>query len=101
MANPTLVLASASPRRVELLRQLGLSFEQIVSPTEEPSPQGTDPEAWASCVAGAEDREVYLGRLRKAGFVDIDLTEEKVRFDEDQGIPLNVASVKVVARKPA
>jgi arsenite methyltransferase len=66
------------------------------------TPQGptrTDPEAWASCVAGAEYREVYLERLRQAGFVDIETTEERVRF-EDDGLPLNVASVKVVARKP-
>jgi SAM-dependent methyltransferase len=63
-------------------------------------PGRTDPEAWASCIAGAEDREVYLGRLRKTGFVDLEIAEEKVRFDEE-GIPLNVASVKVVARKPA
>ena len=63
-------------------------------------PTRTDPEAWASCIAGAEDREVYLGRLTNAGFVDIDLAEEKVKFD-NEGIPMNVASVKVVARKPA
>ena len=62
-------------------------------------PALTDPEAWASCIAGAEDRDIYLGRLTNAGFVDIDLSEEKVRFD-DQGVPMNVASVKVVARKP-
>ena len=62
-------------------------------------PTRTDPEAWASCIAGAEDRTIYLGRLTKAGFVDIDLTEEKVKFD-DGGVPMNVASVKVVARKP-
>jgi len=67
------------------------------------SPEGptrTDPEAWASCIAGAEDRDVYLGRLTKAGFVDIQTTEERVKFD-DQGGPMNVASVKVEAHKPA
>jgi arsenite methyltransferase len=62
-------------------------------------PTRTDPEAWASCVAGAEYREVYLERLQKAGFVDIETNEEKVRFD-DEGLPMNVASVKVVAHKP-
>ncbi len=63
-------------------------------------PSRTDPEAWTACIAGAEDREVYLGRLRKAGFVSLQITEEKVRFDEAEGVPLNVASVKVVATKP-
>ncbi len=64
-------------------------------------PSRTDPEAWTSCVAGAEDRETYLGRMRRAGFVDIELTDEQVRFDKEDGAPLNVASVKVVARKPS
>ena len=66
------------------------------------SPDGpgrTDPEAWAACIAGAEDKEVYLGRLRKAGFVNLEITEENVTFDESEGVPLNVASVKVVATK--
>jgi arsenite methyltransferase len=61
----------------------------------------TDAEAWASCVAGAEDQEVYLGRLRQAGFVDIDIIEQSVPFDDEEGVPMNVASVKVAARKPA
>ena len=68
------------------------------------SPQGpgiTDAEAWVSCIAGAEDQEVYLGRLRQAGFVDIDITEESVPFLAEQGVSMNVASVKVAARKPA
>ncbi|MDP6550334.1 MAG: arsenite methyltransferase [Dehalococcoidia bacterium] len=64
-------------------------------------PTRTDPEAWTSCVAGAEDREVYLGRLSGAGFVDIEITDEQVRFDKEDGAPLNVSSVKVVARKPS
>ena len=63
-------------------------------------PTRTDPESWASCIAGAEHRDIYLGRLHQAGFVDIDISEENIRFD-DEGVPMNVASVKVVARKPA
>ena len=53
--NPALILASASARRVELLKQLNLPFEQVVSPHEEPPPEGSDPEAWAlqSAVAKA------------------------------------------------
>ena len=73
-------------------------ISDMLSITEE-GPARTDPEAWASCIAGAESRDVYLGRLEHAGFVDIALTEENVRCDED-GVPMNVASVKVVAHKP-
>jgi septum formation protein len=44
--NPSLVLGSASPRRVALLHQLGLKFTQVVSTAPEPEPQpGDDPAA--------------------------------------------------------
>lgn len=76
-----------------------MHVSDMVALTSE-GPVRTDPEAWASCIAGAEDRDVYLGRLTKAGFVNIETTEEKTKFD-DQGVPMNVASVKVVAHKPA
>lgn len=59
MTNPTLILASASPRRSELLRQLGLPFEQIVSPEQEPPPQGSDAEAWAVRSARAKAGAVW------------------------------------------
>ena len=65
------------------------------------SPEGpalSDPDAWVSCIGGAEDQTVYMARLRDAGFVDIQMTEDSVRFDEG-GVPQNVASVKVVAWK--
>ena len=38
-----LVLGSASPRRADLLRQIGLDFVQVVSPEEEPPIEGGDP----------------------------------------------------------
>ena len=54
MANPAIVLASASPRRAALLRQLHIPFEQIVSPEEEPTPRGRDPEAFTVLSATAK-----------------------------------------------
>ncbi len=39
-----IVLASASPRRKQLLEQMGLKFDVIVSNIEEESPQGLAPE---------------------------------------------------------
>ena len=41
--NPALILASASARRVELLKQLNLPFEQVVSPHEEPPQKAQTP----------------------------------------------------------
>ena len=74
-------------------------ISDMMSNTDE-GPARTDPEAWASCIAGAEHRDVYLDRLRKAGFEGITITEETARCD-DEGVPMNVSSVKVVAHKPA
>lgn len=73
-------------------------ISDMMSASDE-GPARTDPEAWASCIAGAEQRGVYLDRLHRAGFVDITITEESVRFDQE-GVPMNVSSVKVVAHKP-
>jgi SAM-dependent methyltransferase len=78
--------------RIHLSDMMSLSAE---------GPVRADAEAWASCIAGAESREVYLGRLHSAGFVNLEIKEEQVRFDEADGIPMNVASVKVVAVKPS
>ena len=72
--------------------------DMMAQSPEEPSI--SDPDAWVSCVAGSEYREVYLARLRQAGFRDIEIIDEGVAFD-DEGVPRDVASVKVVARKPA
>ena len=65
-------------------------------------PAVTDAESWVSCTAGAEYHEVYLGRLRNAGFRDIQIESENFSFrDEDEEKTLtNTASFKVVAHKP-
>lgn len=45
-ARPTrIVLASASPRRAALLKQVGVPFEQMVSPLDEPTPGDEGPKA--------------------------------------------------------
>ena len=69
-----------------------------------PWPEGAQPdlENWASCIGGAEPRDTYLARLRKAGFTDIALEQEAGRSYQ-AGDPLrqNAFSARVVARKPA
>jgi septum formation protein len=61
-----LILGSASPRRVALLRQLGLAFEQMVSPQEEKTPGAEEPSAFALASACAKAGAV-LGLLRQRG----------------------------------
>lgn len=46
-----LVLASASPRRREILTQLGVSFSIVVSGVDEPEPAAQSPEAYARDLA--------------------------------------------------
>jgi len=54
-----LVLASASPRRADLLRQVGFEFEVVVSRVEEAAPEpGVDARAWALAHARAKALEV-------------------------------------------
>ena len=59
-----IVLASASPRRYELLRSLGLEVEVVPSGYEEPALDGVTPEELASLHAAAKLRAV---RARRAG----------------------------------
>jgi septum formation protein len=59
MAEPSLILASASPRRRELLGLLGVPFEVVPSAYEEPAPEThPDPEAHARELALAKAAEV-------------------------------------------
>ena len=60
-------------------------------------PAQTDPAAWASCIAGAEPRDMYLGRLSRAGFEYVAITEETAPVVDD--VPAGVSSAQVAARK--
>ena len=55
-----LYLASASPRRVELLTILGIPFEQKISKVSEALPQGAEPGAYAEALAVAKARDVAM-----------------------------------------
>jgi septum formation protein len=58
-----LILASASPRRAELLAEAGWSFEVRLPPLAEPvdRPAGTSPVAWAMALAFFKARSVAEG----------------------------------------
>jgi SAM-dependent methyltransferase len=52
-----------------------------------------DPDAWAACISGALDEEVYLGKIRNAGF-------EEVRTVSKRSFRGVAYSAEVEARKP-
>ena len=80
--------------RIHLSDVLALSAE---------GPAVTDAESWVSCAAGAEYHEVYIDRMRSAGFVDIEIIGEGVEFwdESEKATYTNTASFKVTAKKPA
>ncbi len=55
---PKLILASASPRRAALLRQLGVRFRVVVSDAPEPAPDHLAPHEICLANAGAKARAV-------------------------------------------
>jgi arsenite methyltransferase len=50
-----------------------LSVSDIVIDGDLPAPVRRSLDAWAGCVAGALDQEVYLGKMRAAGFQDVEV----------------------------
>jgi len=65
---PRLILASASPRRRQLLEEAGYSFEVDPSLIEEPEPDsGTSPLAYATHLAWS--KAVAVARRRKTGLI--------------------------------
>jgi len=74
-----------------------LSISDIVLTGELPPQVKESYEAWAGCVAGALEQEVYLGKIRDAGFASVAM-ESASDFDF-QGNTLR--SIKVSAAKTA
>jgi len=52
-----------------------------------------DPDAWAACISGALDEDVYVGKIRDAGF-------EKVSVVSKRGNEGLAFSAEVEAYKP-
>lgn len=68
-------------------------ISDIVSDGELPQEIREDPDAWAECIAGALDEEVYLEKIRAAGFRDVRVRSKRRFMDL-------VYSVEVEAHKP-
>ena len=63
---PTLVLASASPRRADLLQAAGIAFDICVPDVDESARDGESPEAYVRRVAEAKARAVIAAGERRA-----------------------------------
>ena len=65
-------------------------------------PAAMDAASWVSCAAGAEYHEVYIDRMRRAGFEGIEINGEGLEFwsESERETYTNTASFKVTARKP-
>jgi septum formation protein len=61
MSRPQLILASASPRRCELLAQIGISFEQQIAAIDETPRAGESPADYVARVALEKARAVRAG----------------------------------------
>lgn len=76
-----------------------LYLSDMVSRGELPEHLRTDPQAWASCVAGAEPRELYLGMIEGAGFSVLEAQPSEPPSG-GSGPEKQVYSLTVKARKP-
>ncbi len=97
-----------------------LSVSDMVTEGHFPAQLRANVNAWAGCITGALDQEVYLQKMRQAGFVDIEVEsrasyglEALDSLDEDtrqaltkdvdwSTVPddLRLYSARIVARKP-
>lgn len=78
------ILASASPRRAEILKKYGISFQQISSGAEEPGSLFAEDAAMCNALVKAEDlAEKYPDRLVIAADTVIEFEGEVIGKPED------------------
>ena len=67
--SPRLILASASPRRADLLRELGYEFVVVVASHEEPEPPAASPSPAAVAEALSYYKARSVAQVRPAGLI--------------------------------
>lgn len=82
-----------------VLKQGGtFAISDIVSLGEIPQDVRRNLELWAGCVAGALDKDEYLGIVREAGFKNITIASEK-KYSLEQDVPFGLVSITLTAEK--
>lgn len=67
---------------------------------ELPDEARADKKNWVLCLSGAEPKDIYLGKMRDAGFVDVQILEDKP-WEGEQSWASDVHSMNIRAYKPA
>ncbi|MCE2457140.1 MAG: arsenite methyltransferase [Dehalococcoidia bacterium] len=75
-----------------------LMVSDLVKIEEIPQEEAEDTANWVSCLAGTEMKEVYLGRMKSAGFTDVQVTSSAPWREE--GWQSNIHSMGISAVKP-
>ena len=70
----------------------------LVKVDEIPQEEAEDTANWVSCLAGTEMEEVYLGRMKAAGFTQVQVVSSTPW--REQGWVSNIHSMSILAIKP-
>jgi len=54
--------------------------------SKEVDPESANSDKWCNCIDGALTKEHYLDSIRKAGFSDVEVLEEKLHMDAGDNI---------------
>ena len=77
-----------------------LMVSDLVKIADIPQEEVEDTANWVSCLAGTEMKDVYLGRIRDAGFTDIEVVED-VPWKSTDDWRAAIHSMNIRAFKPA
>ena len=75
-----------------------LMVSDLVKVDEIPQEEAEDTANWVSCLAGTEMEEVYLGRMKAAGFTQVQVVSSTPW--REQGWVSNIHSMSILAIKP-
>jgi hypothetical protein len=74
------------------------TVSDVVSIGEIPDDVRRDEELWTGCIAGALDKEEYLGIVRQTGFKDLTISAEKP-YNLDGDASFGLKSITLTATK--